>query len=188
MRTCAVVAPFLTSMTFPFSTLRALSFMGSSPLSSSIPPRGRGGYATPVARLTIRIDLSARRAIGPGKIKLLELIGQSGSISAAGRAMNMSYRRAWTLIDNLNRSFRTPVVETQLGGTRGGGAALSPLGREVIAWYRAIEQAATNVSAKQLAALDAVQPLSRAATKGGRRPDKGSDRSRSSLMPRRARV
>jgi molybdate transport system regulatory protein len=72
-----------------------------------------------VARLTIRIDLSAQGAIGPGKIRLLELVGESGSISAAGRAMNMSYRRAWMLIDNLNRSFRLPVVETQLGGTRG---------------------------------------------------------------------
>jgi len=70
-----------------------------------------------VAKLTIRIDLSDHGAIGPGKIRLLELVGESGSISAAGRAMNMSYRRAWMLIDNLNRCFRSPVVETQLGGT-----------------------------------------------------------------------
>jgi len=151
-------------------------------------PRDRRCYATFVARLTIRIDLSGRRAIGPGKIKLLELIGQSGSISAAGRAMNMSYRRAWTLIDSLNRSFRAPVVETQLGGTRGGGAALSPLGRDVIALYRAIEQAATNASAKQLASLDAAQTLRRSAATGGRRLAKTSEQSRSSLMPRRARA
>jgi molybdate transport system regulatory protein len=100
-----------------------------------------------VARLTIRIDLSAHGAIGPGKIRLLELVGESGSISAAGRAMNMSYRRAWMLIDNLNRSFRSPVVETQLGGTRGGGAVLSALGHDIIARYRTIERAATRATA-----------------------------------------
>jgi molybdate transport system substrate-binding protein len=73
-----------------------------------------------VARLTVRIDLTNQGAtIGPGKIKLLELVGESGSISAAGRAMGMSYRRAWTLIDALNRSFRLPVVTVQPGGTRG---------------------------------------------------------------------
>src|SRR5262249_6783746 len=73
-----------------------------------------------MAKVTIRIDLSDRGAIGPGKIRLLELVGESGSISAAGRAMSMSYRRAWLLIDGLNQCFRTPVVETQLGGNCGG--------------------------------------------------------------------
>jgi molybdate transport system regulatory protein len=141
-----------------------------------------------VARLTIRIDLSSHRAIGPGKIKLLELIGRSGSISAAGRAMNMSYRRAWMLIDSLNRCFRSPVVETQLGGTRGGGAALSPLGHDVIAWYRAIERAATNASARQLAALDAAQAPRKSSPGGGRRLAITASRRRSSLMPRRARA
>jgi len=139
-----------------------------------------------VARLTIRIDLSAHGAIGPGKIRLLELVGESGSISAAGRAMNMSYRRAWMLIDNLNRSFRSPLVETQLGGTRGGGAALSALGHDVIARYRAIERAATKATAAQLAALDAAQPARRT-TAGSRRRATASLRHRSPLMPRRAR-
>ena len=137
-----------------------------------------------MARLTIRIDLSAHGAIGPGKIRLLELVGESGSISAAGRAMNMSYRRAWMLIDNLNRSFRSPLVETQLGGTRGGGAVLSALGHDVIARYRAIERAATKATATQLAALDAAQP-SRRTGAGSRR--RASSRHRSPLMPRRAR-
>jgi len=141
-----------------------------------------------VARLTIRIDLSAHGAIGPGKIRLLELVGESGSISAAGRAMKMSYRRAWMLIDGLNRCFRTPIVETQLGGSRGGGAVLTTLGHDVIARYRAIERAATKASASELAALDAAQTTVRSArgveqhrsarTGGGRR---------SSSMPRRAR-
>jgi len=136
--------------------------------------------------LTIRVDLAGRHAIGPGKIKLLELIAQSGSISAAGRAMNMSYRRAWMLIDSLNRSFRSAVVETQLGGTRGGGAALSALGHDVIARYRAIERAATKASARELAALDAAGAPRK--TPGGRaRTPSATSRRRSALMPHRSR-
>ena len=140
-----------------------------------------------MARLTIRIDLSGHGAIGPGKIRLLELVGESGSISAAGRAMKMSYRRAWMLIDNLNRCFRSPVVETQLGGTRGGGAVLSALGHDVIARYRAIERAAAKATAMQLAALDAAQATRKAAGVR-RRPASAHPRHRSPLMPRRARA
>jgi len=138
-----------------------------------------------VAKLTIRIDLSEHGAIGPGKIRLLELVGESGSISAAGRAMKMSYRRAWMLIDGLNRCFRIPVVATQLGGTRGGGAVLTELGHDLIARYRTVERAATKASASDLAALDAVQ--ARHPTDSGRRPRPGAARRRSSVMPRRAR-
>jgi molybdate transport system regulatory protein len=135
-----------------------------------------------LARLTIRIDLSQHGAIGPGKIRLLELVGESGSISAAGRAMSMSYRRAWLLIDGLNQCFRSPVVETQLGGTRGGGAVLTHLGHDVIARYRSIERAAMKAGAAELAALDAVQ--------ASRRRPRGAAvaRQRSPLMPRRARA
>ena len=140
-----------------------------------------------MARLTIRIDLSGHGAIGPGKIRLLELVGESGSISAAGRAMKMSYRRAWMLIDNLNRCFRSPVVETQLGGTRGGGAVLSAFGHDVIARYRAIEQAAAKATATKLAALDAVQATRKTAGVR-RRPASAHPRHRSPLMPRRARA
>jgi len=146
-----------------------------------------GDTLPPVARLTIRIDLSGHGAIGPGKIRLLELVGESGSISAAGRAMKMSYRRAWMLIDNLNRCFRSPVVETQLGGTRGGGAVLSALGHDVIARYRAIERAAAKATATQLAALDAAQATRKAAGVR-RRPASAHPRHRSPLMPRRARA
>jgi len=132
-----------------------------------------------MARLTIRIDLSDSGAVGPGKIRLLELVGESGSISAAGRAMNMSYRRAWLLIDGLNQCFRVPLVEKQLGGLRGGGAALTPLGHDVIARYRAIERAATKAGAADLAALNAARadrPPRRRAT---------AARQRSPSMPRR---
>ena len=139
-----------------------------------------------MARLTIRIDLSDREAIGPGKIRLLELVGESGSISAAGRAMNMSYRRAWMLVDSLNRCFRSPVVETQLGGSRGGGAVLTELGHDLIARYRAIERAAAKASASMLATLDAAQAPRRAAARSRRAPVVASRR-RSSLLPRRVR-
>ena len=106
-------------------------------------------------RLTVRVDFGTNRALGPGKIRLLEEIGRTGSISRAGRALDMSYRRAWLLIDDLNRSFREPVVTKQPGGARGGGAALTPFGRELIGQYRSIESQATAAARQQLRALEA---------------------------------
>ena len=144
------------------------------------------GYRT-VAKLTLRIDLADREAIGPGKIRLLELVRESGSISAAGRAMKMSYRRAWTLIDELNRCFRQPVVATEVGGTRGGGAMLTDAGHDLIARYRAIERASTRVSAANLTALDAARAARKPAEGARRRATPTASRRRSSLLPRRAR-
>src|SRR5580658_4552918 len=94
-------------------------------------------------RLTMRIDFGPDRAIGPGKIRLLEAIRNSGSISKAGRSLAMSYRRAWLLVDDMNRCFREPVVTTQPGGARGGGAAVTPFRVELIEKYRAIKSRAT---------------------------------------------
>ena len=79
----------------------------------------RGGER---AQLTLRIDFGPYGALGPGKIKLLERIERFGSISAAGRSLEMSYRRAWLLIEGINRMFGQAAVATQHGGTRGGGA------------------------------------------------------------------
>ena len=76
-----------------------------------------------MARLTIRVDLGKGGALGPGKIRLLELIQAHGSISEAGRVMGMSYRQAWLLVDSLNGSFRQAVVSKQTGGTRAAGRA-----------------------------------------------------------------
>ncbi|MBV9862788.1 MAG: LysR family transcriptional regulator [Alphaproteobacteria bacterium] len=104
-------------------------------------------------RLTLRIDFDNERAIGPGKIRLLELIDALGSISAAGRQMGMSYRRAWLLADSLNRCFREPVITSQVGGAHGGGAALTPLGRAVVRHYRALEAAAHAAAAADMEAL-----------------------------------
>ena len=75
--------------------------------------------------LSIRIDFDDEGRLGPGKVALLEQIEREGSISAAGRAMNMSYKRAWELVSEINRTFEEPLVTAQTGGRAGGGAALT---------------------------------------------------------------
>jgi molybdate transport system regulatory protein len=109
----------------------------------------------PRAGLTIRVDFGAFGYLGPGKIALMELIVSHGSISAAGKEMGMSYRRAWLLVDEINRIFREPLIETKMGGSGGGGARLTRLGRDVVARYRAIEVAAASVTEGDLRALKA---------------------------------
>jgi molybdate transport system regulatory protein len=106
------------------------------------------------ARVTIRIDFPGGRRVGPGKIRLLELIGETGSISAAGRAMTMSYRRAWLLVETLNTSFRKPVVDAQSGGRHGGGARVTPFGRELIARYRTMEREAVQAAKTHVGVIE----------------------------------
>jgi molybdate transport system regulatory protein len=117
-------------------------------------------------RLTLRIDFDDARAIGPGKIKLLELIDALGSISAAGRRMGMSYRRAWLLVDALNRCFREPLVASHAGGAHGGGAALTAAGCAVVRHYRAVEAAAHAAGAAHIEALRAALAEPGSATPG----------------------
>jgi molybdate transport system regulatory protein len=107
------------------------------------------------ARLTLRVDLGQDRAIGPGKIKLLEAIRDAGSITRAGISLGMSYRRAWLLVDDMNNCFREPVVSAQVGGSRGGGAELTAFGARLIDQYRAIEQEAHLATAARLGELEA---------------------------------
>lgn len=124
-------------------------------------PRNRTRRATALgqndrrASLTIRVDFGAYGYLGPGKVRLMELISEHGSISAAGKEMGMSYRRAWLLVDEINHIFRQPLIETQMGGPGGGGAQLTALGKEVASRYRAIEGAATEAAAADLAELEA---------------------------------
>ena len=106
-----------------------------------------------MAQLSIRIDLGPELRIGPGKIALLEQIAALGSISAGGRALDMSYRRAWELIEDLNQTFGKPVVESRSGGKKGGGATLTPLGLSLISRYRAMERAAAAATEPHLNAL-----------------------------------
>jgi molybdate transport system regulatory protein len=93
--------------------------------------------------------------LGPGKIRLLELIGEHGSISEAARAMEMSYRRAWLLVAELNQSFRQPVTSAQTGGKGGGHAQLTAFGLDLIRRYRKIEHDAAEAVADQMKDLSA---------------------------------
>jgi molybdate transport system regulatory protein len=98
----------------------------------------------PLVRKVVRIGipLGDSYAMGPGKADLLEAIQATGSISAAGRKLGMSYRRAWLLVDEMNRCFRTPAVEARLGGAGGGGARVTELGQEALLRYREIQDQA----------------------------------------------
>jgi molybdate transport system regulatory protein len=126
-------------------------------------------------RLTLRVDFGTDRAIGPGKVLLLEAIRDTGSISQAGRSLGMSYRRAWLLVDDMNRCFREPVVMAQPGGSQGGGAALTAFGQKVVQKYRAIETQATAATKPQLHDLEASL---RATRHGVSKPRKTSIRAR----------
>jgi molybdate transport system regulatory protein len=101
----------------------------------------------------LRIRRGDDIAVGPGKIDLLEAIGATGSITAAAHSLGMSYRRAWLLVDTMNRCFRGPLVETAAGGKRGGGTRLTKLGEDVIQRYRRIERDAAQVGAADIRAL-----------------------------------
>lgn len=104
-------------------------------------------------RTYLRVILDEEIAFGPGKADLLEAIRDTGSISAAGKQLGMSYRRAWLLVDAMNRCFRAPLVETAAGGVAGGGAILSGLGEEVLQQYRALEQDVAKITEKGFAKL-----------------------------------
>lgn len=108
---------------------------------------------SPDHELSIRITLGPHALIGPGKIALLERIRADGSISAAARAMGMSYKRAWELVDEVNSMFAKPAVMTSKGGKTGGGATVSELGLELIRAYRAIENVSVRASMRELAFL-----------------------------------
>lgn len=96
----------------------------------------------PVLDLKVRLYVGDEIAMGPGKADLLDAIGREGSISGAGRALGMSYRRAWLLVDTMNRCFAHPVVETRPGSSKGGGAKVTPFGEQVLADYRTVQHAA----------------------------------------------
>lgn len=112
----------------------------------------------PTPRLTPRLRFKdgSTLVLGPGRIDLMEAIGQTGSISAAARAMGMSYRRAWLLVEALNLAFAHPVVESVAGGQRGGGARLTETGLAVVAAYRRMEQKAQDAMADEQTFLDSL--------------------------------
>ena len=98
--------------------------------------------------LRVRVMQGDTIAFGPGKADLLQAIVQTGSISGAAREMQMSYRRAWLLVEEMNRCFASPLVATATGGARGGGAVVTELGQEVLARYRRMQKkAAASIAA-----------------------------------------
>ena len=102
----------------------------------------------------LRIVMGKGLMLGPGKIDLLEAIARKGSISAAAREMDMSYRRAWLLVDALNHMFKEPVVVAGAGGARGGGASVTDFGRKLAAAYRCIEERTRTAIAEELAPFE----------------------------------
>jgi molybdate transport system regulatory protein len=103
--------------------------------------------------IQLRVMLAADVPLGPGKAQLLQGIKETGSISAAGRRMGMSYKRAWYLVEALNSHFDVAMVEASKGGKTGGGAKLTPLGTEVLDAYREMEEAAARAVAPVLRRL-----------------------------------
>ena len=103
--------------------------------------------------LSLRVVLRRGIALGPGKAELLERIGDTGSIAAAGRQMKMSYTRAWGLVQAMNRDFGAPLVRSAKGGADRGGAVLTALGGEVLRRYRRMESASARAVAADLPAL-----------------------------------
>lgn len=103
--------------------------------------------------LSLRINLDPDGRLGPGKVDLLEQIAAFGSISAAARAMEMSYKRAWDLVEEMNQLFGRPLVSAKTGGKHGGGAELTQVGLAVVARFRAIERAALAAAEPHLKAL-----------------------------------
>lgn len=110
--------------------------------------------------LHLRVVLGGDVVMGPGKAELLEGIAETGSIAAAGRRMGMSYRRAWTLVEEMNGLFRSPLVDAAKGGAGGGGAVLTVEGQRIVAAYRRLEAAAAAAGAQEVALLQgALVPL-----------------------------
>ena len=111
-----------------------------------------------IGRVTVkprlRVELGAEIAIGPGKADLLEAIAYAGSISAAARTLEMSYRRAWLLVDTMNRCFRQPVVAAATGGKGGGGAQITAFGLQVLKAYRRMETSALKAIEKDVQMLE----------------------------------
>lgn len=113
-------------------------------------------YAPDNPSLRIRILFGEDAMLGPGKADLLEHIRETGSIAAAGRAMSMSYKRAWMLVEEMNAAFREPLVESTRGGAKGGGAQLTEAGATVLAHYRKLEEITAEAGAARIGAIQSM--------------------------------
>jgi molybdate transport system regulatory protein len=127
-----------------------------------------------MSSLIVRIDLGTHGRVGPGKLMLLQKVEELGSISAAGRAMKMSYRQAWGLIDQLNHAFQEPVVISQTGGKAGGGAHLTDFGKLLLTHCNAIIGNARRSAQPHLEFIDAVLSRSEPPPPALEQPAKGT--------------
>jgi molybdate transport system regulatory protein len=116
-----------------------------------------------------RLDLARGCSIGPGKIGLLEEIARTGSLREAARQLRMSYRRAWLLLDEVNRSFTVPVSKMSVGGAGGGGARLTPFGQELVRRYRATSRRIEAAARADFAGIARKVAASRSRVLAGRR-------------------
>jgi molybdate transport system regulatory protein len=130
---------------------RRLGWRASSDILKRMGTRSRKTAHAIMVRPRLYIGESI--AIGPGKIDLLRQVDVTHSISAAARALGMTYKRAWLLIDSLNQGFGRPVVETAIGGKGGGGATLTVLGKQLVECYAAIEARLNTAAQDELEAL-----------------------------------
>jgi molybdate transport system regulatory protein len=128
-------------------------------------------FKSPEIHVRPRIYIGDEISIGPGKIDLLRLIGETRSIAAAARIREIPYKRAWFLIDTLNKSMGSPVIETVSGGKGGGGSALTLLGKQLVACYNALEK---RINAEAVPELDTLRKLSNLSLKATPDTDKAA--------------
>lgn len=126
----------------------------STDISPEIPPSD--GTQTAEPKLRLRLVYADGMMLGPGKADLLEGIAETGSIAAAGRSMGMSYKRAWSLVETMNKAFAEPLVLRSRGGAQGGGAVLTDTGRQILHHYRRLQDKAAGVVAEDVAAISAL--------------------------------
>jgi molybdate transport system regulatory protein len=119
-------------------------------------PRSSPEQAKPTLRFRMRITIGDVIAIGPGKIALLEAVDRTGSITAAAKSLGMSYRRAWILLDEMNRALRQPAVGSAKGGADGGRSTLTDAGRQLLTLYRRIEETAATAGEDDIRQLMAM--------------------------------
>ncbi len=117
-----------------------------------------------------RLYLGGELSLGPGKIDLLRKVGETGSISAAARTLGIPYKRAWLLIDSLNRGFPSPLLDTAIGGKAGGGARLTPLGEALVTAYDALEAKLNSAAHAELVAITRLAEAPSSAAPRSRRP------------------
>lgn len=128
-----------------------------APRKKSVSPApAKAARNGPVFRFRMRVTRDGVIAVGPGKIDLLEAIASTGSITAAAKSLDMSYRRAWLLLDEINQSMKTPAVDSAKGGTSGGGSVLTEAGYEMIELYRRIEEVAARACEKDIQAMQSL--------------------------------